>query len=49
MGKCKGCNKSWVKKDAEQRPAEAKSMGREDTLEAEDVVQVEEGEGPEVV
>ena len=27
-----------IKKDAEQRVAEAESMGREDTLEAEDVV-----------
>ena len=36
--KCKECEKSWVKKDAEQRVAEAESMGREDTLEAEDVV-----------
>lgn len=36
--KCKECKKSQVKKDAEQRVAEAESMGRKDTLEAEDAV-----------
>ena len=36
--KCKECKKSQIKKDAEQRVAEAESIRREDTLEAEDVV-----------
>ena len=46
--KCKECKKSQVKKDAEQRAAEAKNMERKDTLEAEDVMQAEEGEDPQV-
>ena len=42
VGKCKGCTKSQVKKDAEQRVAAAEAMGQEDTLEEADLAQAEQ-------
>jgi len=42
VGKCKECQKSQAKKDAERRVAAAEAMGQEDTLEEADLAQVEE-------
>jgi hypothetical protein len=42
VGKCKECQKSQAKKDAERRIAAAEAMGQEDSLEEADLAQAEE-------
>jgi hypothetical protein len=44
VGKCKSCQKSQAKKDAERRVAAAEAMGQEDTLSDKDISQAEEVE-----
>jgi hypothetical protein len=44
VGKCKICQKSQAKKDAERRVAAAEAMGQEDTLSDKDISQAEEVE-----
>jgi len=44
VGKCKSCQKSQAKKDAERRVAAAEAMGQEDTLSDNDISQAEEVE-----
>jgi hypothetical protein len=42
VGKCKDCQKSDMKKDAERRVAAAEAMGQEDTLTEKDIAQADE-------
>jgi len=42
VGKCKDCQKSEVKKDAERHVAAAEAMGQEDTLMDKDIAQADE-------
>jgi hypothetical protein len=42
VAKCKSCQKSQVKKDAERRVAAAEAMGQEDTFSDNDISQAEE-------